>query len=102
MSMDLDQVRELLPLYIQGSLPVETSLQVSQTLAQHPELLVDLRLALALREALKAQDVPPPAFPKAVYEQAQAPANPLNQGIKTLKDAGQIARSALRAALRFV
>lgn len=100
--MDLEHVRDLLPRYTQGMLSLEESLQVSQALARHPELLVDLRLCLELRQAMQAQEQPLPAFPQAVYQKSPNPVSPLAKGMKTLKDASRLTRSALRAALRLM
>ncbi len=99
--MTLEQARELMPLYVAGRLPVNDSLALSRVLSTCPELMEDLRLALALREALLSDLPQAPPFP--VLTQA-APSSttlipralsqalrPLRQAKESLVDSPQIA-----------
>ncbi len=100
--MDVEQALDLLPRYTQGKLSVGESLQVSQALAEHPELLVDLRMVLELRQAMQEEERPLPPFPQAIYQESPKTISALHKGLSTLRKTNQITRSAIRAAFRFI
>lgn len=97
--MNIEQVRDTLPRYISGMVSLEEALQVSQELATCPELMSDLRLALALRETLRSADqtVELPSFPDLATGTA---ATPLVQGMDALRSSLRITSLVIRTALR--
>lgn len=88
--MTLEQARELMPLYVAGKLSVNDSLALSRVLSTCPELMDDLRLTLALREALLSDppQVPPfPALTQTAPSAAPLMPNPLSQALRPLRQA---------------
>ncbi|NLX83372.1 MAG: hypothetical protein GXZ04_06120 [Clostridiales bacterium] len=105
--MNKDQVIDLLPQFITGSLGPEEALAVSRALANAPELMADLRLALRLHDTFQAELTAPPPFPQALYQEAgQRPhsliPSSLRGSIKTLRQARGITSSAIKMALNFI
>lgn len=105
--MNLDQLRDMLPQFITGSLDPEASLSISRALAHSPELMAELQLALQLHDAFQEDLCDPPPFPQAIYQEAGQKRSSLlpkalTDSLSTLKQAGGITQSAIKMALNFI
>lgn len=104
--MEHEQIREHLPRFITGSLGAQESLAISQALAEHPELMTDLRLALALHKAFKEELTSPPPLPEAIYQEARQPVPlippALTGSIRQLRQAADITSKAIKLAFKMI
>ena len=109
MKLDLEQAAELIPQFLAASLPPEQHLAFCSLLTASPELMEQLRLALALKAALQADTPEPPPFPQAIFAaQPEKPrAHPLlppvlSDSLLALKSTASLTKSAIKLALKLI
>lgn len=104
--MEREQIREYLPRFITGSLGAQESLAISQALAEHPELMADLRLALTLHKAFEEELTMPPPLPAAIYQEARQPVplipTALTGSIRQLRQAADITSKVIKLAFKMI
>lgn len=94
-----------MPLFITGSLGQEQTLSICRLLGESPDLMREMRLALALREGLLNDAPSLPPFPMLGVQQARRktflpPA--VHNSLQVLKYARDITGSAIRLAMKFM
>ena len=103
--MGIEELRDLLPRYVTGSLPEEDMLRVSQALAGSPGGMDELRFTLLLRQAAQPEQEPLPAFPNLTEQGETAPSlvpRSLHNSLALLRGAAGVTRGAIRTALNFL
>ena len=97
--MNIEELREHMPLYIIGALPQEQMLAISRALADDPALIAEMQLALMLRQEMEAGLPEAPPLPRAIYAQEERPTlmpAAARRSIQQLQQAVGLTRATLR------
>ncbi len=104
--MEIDALREKMPRFVIGALREEEMLEVSQALADSPDVMEEMRFALMMRRAFSPDTAALPPFPKLPAGQEQrAPSfipQSLHNSLDLLQNAARVTRSAVKTAFNFL